>query len=113
MCESNASGVMTSSAGLSFSATLSSAKRESVIPKRKTEEMRSIFITEISRDSSTPIGMTRLWWQAPRLQLSDAAAGDGCLHRRTYCDSFDGPAGDWVNRPYLLSPPFTPIFFRN
>src|SRR5205085_5430550 len=50
MCASNASGVMTSSAGLSFSAGLSAAKREQEIPNARTQEKRNVFITEILRD---------------------------------------------------------------
>src|SRR5438046_4202530 len=115
MCASNASGVMTSSAGLSFSSGLSAAKRKRPSAKTRTKERRNVFITEIFRDSSTSLGMTRLWWQASRLQSEP----DGRLtlqprtaasteERRNYLLSFDGPTG-----AFFLSSPFTPIFFRN
>src|SRR5207244_5782547 len=44
MCASNASGVITSSAGLSFSAGLSAAKREAVRAKTRQHRRRA-FIT--------------------------------------------------------------------
>src|SRR5438876_5744615 len=53
MCASNASGVMTSSAGLSLSAGLSAAKREQEIPNARIQERRNVFITEILRELST------------------------------------------------------------
>src|SRR5256885_4228587 len=46
MCESKASGVMTSSAGLSFSATLSSAKSERVNKMKVRKHKQGAFIAE-------------------------------------------------------------------
>src|SRR5256885_16656947 len=46
ICASNASGVMTSSAGFSFSAGLSAAKRERAIPKKRKQEKRNVFMTK-------------------------------------------------------------------
>src|SRR5256885_15567369 len=46
ICASNASGVMTSSAGFSFSAGLSAAKRGRAISKKRKQEKRNVFITE-------------------------------------------------------------------
>src|SRR5262249_19127193 len=46
MCESNASGVMTSSAGLSCSATLSSPKRDNTIAERTVTDRKSFFMTQ-------------------------------------------------------------------
>src|SRR5438046_9738477 len=45
MWASNASGVMTSSAGFSFSAGLSAAKRDKLIPKKRMQEKLSVLIT--------------------------------------------------------------------
>jgi len=44
MCASNASGVMTSSAGLSFSAGLSAAKREKAAMRRSETTKRAFFM---------------------------------------------------------------------
>src|SRR5256885_8741813 len=46
MCDSNASGVMTSRAGLSFSATLSSAKRKGVNKAQASQHKRRAFIVK-------------------------------------------------------------------
>src|SRR5438477_11702934 len=109
MCASNASGVMTSSAGLSFSAGLSAAKREQEIPNARTQKRRTVFIMEILRDSSTPLGMTRLERRSmnaanggsasPKTILNKSRASAhyfsnalGTTHS-TYRLSWDGPAG--------------------
>src|SRR6266446_5776340 len=84
MCASKASGVMTSSAGFSFSSGLSAAKTQRVIPSRTTQERRNAFIDEVVRDVSTSPEMTRLLWrelscmrQPLNFILSPLARGEG------------------------------------
>src|SRR5439155_17643611 len=84
MCASKASGVMTSSAGFSFSSGLSAEKTQRVIPRRTTQERRNAFIDEVVRDVSTSPEMTRLLWrelscmrQPLNLILSPLARGEG------------------------------------
>src|SRR6266404_8023722 len=48
MCASNASGVMTSSAGLSFSSGLSAAKRENAIARNSVNDGKGFFMTQDS-----------------------------------------------------------------
>jgi hypothetical protein len=45
---------------LSFSSGLSAAKREIVLPRRRTQERINGFITEIVRDVSTSLDITML-----------------------------------------------------
>src|SRR2546421_12922034 len=96
ICERSASGVMTSSAGLSFSATLSSAKREKANEMKRRQQKRHAFITR--RVVAVLVSST---------ELKDRRLAQAPL-QQSYCDSFDGPAGAF----FLSSPPFTPIFFK-
>src|SRR5438477_11955395 len=95
MWASNASGVMTSSAGFSFSAGLSAAKRDKLIPKRRMQEKQSVFI---SIDSA-----------ADTAALQTEIVGRLCQTPINYLLSWDGPAGG----AFFLSSDFTPIFFKN